>query len=570
MAEPNQGAHRPQYQFNGINSTNSSRGASPVSKPGPIPSSQLPPSRASIPTSQLPPTRGPMASLTQRVHQLSVSSSNPTDKFNSSTPNRDGSQTPVFNDIVSPVVPNNLETVPLSVSSDTVSNRNSVASQSSTAVSSTTTSQYFKQSSGGLDLQVKPPVQSNNSFVPVVSQPNVPQSNYNAFPPQQNQPPFTTSPFPVRPAVSQSQPAPPASFANTPSSHFNVSQPPTVQVSRPSGLSPSRTQVQPPASFPQQPTNYPQQAFKPPSQLPPNPPQPQKPRYPQPIPVTQSPIPPNQPPLPTNQPPQFNTGLPPRSSPYQQTPIPTQPLPSQRFNPQINYNVGSSLPQNANGPSSLPPKPGIASNRYPSTVGQQPSMQQQPFTGYQPQQPLQSGVVQSGFNRLWGAENIDLLQSPNILPPTKIQPPLINLGQELLNRANCSPDVFRCTVTKIPETASLLQKSRLPLGLLIHPFKDLSYLPIIQSNVIVRCRSCRTYINPFVYFIDAKRWKCNLCFRVNELPEEFQYDPVSKTYGDPSRRPEIKSSTMEYIAPSEYMLRPPQPAVYLFLLDVSR
>nr|NVI77918.1 Sec24AB ortholog [Cucujiformia] len=48
------------------------------------------------------------------------------------------------------------------------------------------------------------------------------------------------------------------------------------------------------------------------------------------------------------------------------------------------------------------------------------------------------------------------------------------------------------------------------------------------------------------------------------------YDPVSKTYGDPSRRPEIKSSTIEYIAPAEYMLRPPQPAVYLFLLDVSR
>lgn len=53
------------------------------------------------------------------------------------------------------------------------------------------------------------------------------------------------------------------------------------------------------------------------------------------------------------------------------------------------------------------------------------------------------------------------------------------------------------------------------------------------------------------------------------VPEEFQYDPVSKTYGDPTRRPEIRSSTIEFIAPSEYMLRPPQPAVYLFLLDVS-
>lgn len=33
---------------------------------------------------------------------------------------------------------------------------------------------------------------------------------------------------------------------------------------------------------------------------------------------------------------------------------------------------------------------------------------------------------------------------------------------------------------------------------------------------IVRCRLCRTYINPFVYFVDSKMWKCNLCYRVNE------------------------------------------------------
>jgi protein transport protein SEC24 len=32
---------------------------------------------------------------------------------------------------------------------------------------------------------------------------------------------------------------------------------------------------------------------------------------------------------------------------------------------------------------------------------------------------------------------------------------------------------------------------------------------------------------------------------------------------------EIKRSSVEYIAPSEYMLRPPQPCVYLFLIDVS-
>ncbi|EEC01403.1 protein transport protein Sec24A, putative [Ixodes scapularis] len=129
--------------------------------------------------------------------------------------------------------------------------------------------------------------------------------------------------------------------------------------------------------------------------------------------------------------------------------------------------------------------------------------------------------------------------------------------------------IFRCTLTKIPETQSLLQKARLPLGILIHPFRDVDHLPVIQSSTIVRCRSCRTYINPYVQFVERQKWKCNICFRINALPEDFMFDPSSRKYGDPERRPEVRHATVEFIAPSEYMLRPPQPAVYLFVLDVS-
>ncbi|EMP40793.1 Protein transport protein Sec24B [Chelonia mydas] len=94
-------------------------------------------------------------------------------------------------------------------------------------------------------------------------------------------------------------------------------------------------------------------------------------------------------------------------------------------------------------------------------------------------------------------------------------------------------------------------------------------LPVITSSTIVRCRSCRTYINPFVAFIDQRRWKCNLCYRVNDVPEEFMYNPLTRSYGEPHKRPEVQNSTVEFIASSDYMLRPPQPAVYLFVLDVS-
>uniref|UniRef100_A0A8D3E305 SEC24 homolog B, COPII coat complex component n=1 Tax=Scophthalmus maximus TaxID=52904 RepID=A0A8D3E305_SCOMX len=163
---------------------------------------------------------------------------------------------------------------------------------------------------------------------------------------------------------------------------------------------------------------------------------------------------------------------------------------------------------------------------------------------------------------------VNLLQERNLLPPRPLEAPEPNLSPDL-KKVNCSPQTFRCTLTSIPQTQALLNKARLPLGLLLHPFRDLQQLPVITSNTIVRCRSCRTYINPFVTFLDQRRWKCNLCYRVNDVPDEFMYNPVTRSYGEPHKRPEVQNATVEFIASSDYMLRPPQPSVYLFVLDVS-
>jgi len=163
---------------------------------------------------------------------------------------------------------------------------------------------------------------------------------------------------------------------------------------------------------------------------------------------------------------------------------------------------------------------------------------------------------------------VNLLQQRRVLPKRPVEPPIPKLAKDY-QKNNANPDIFRCTLTHVPQTQALLNKSRLPLGILLHPFKDMDDLVVLQPNTIVRCRSCRTYINPFVSFVDNRRWRCNLCFRTNDLPEEFNICPTTKTYGSPNRRPEVNNATIEYIAPSEYMLRPPQPAVYLFLFDVS-
>ncbi|XP_065490032.1 protein transport protein Sec24B isoform X2 [Caloenas nicobarica] len=149
---------------------------------------------------------------------------------------------------------------------------------------------------------------------------------------------------------------------------------------------------------------------------------------------------------------------------------------------------------------------------------------------------------------------VNLTQDRNILPVSSVPAPVPNLNSDL-RKLNCSPDSFRCTLTNIPQTQALLNKAKLPLGLLLHPFRDLTQLPVITSSTIVRCRSCRTYINPFVSFIDQRRWKCNLCYRVNDVPEEFMYNPLTRSYGEPHKRPEVQNSTVEFIASSDYMVK---------------
>ncbi|KAI4883383.1 hypothetical protein NFI96_024742, partial [Prochilodus magdalenae] len=252
--------------------------------------------------------------------------------------------------------------------------------------------------------------------------------------------------------------------------------------------------------------------------------------------------------------------------------------------PPFGYNYPTMQPGYQQGPATRP-------DASPSHGGyNQPGYQQypQPFPNLSQLSAALGGLSGVPELEVEALRPVNLLQERNILPPKPTAPPEPNLSSDL-RKVNCSPDgfgcTFRCTLSCIPQTQALLNKARLPLGLLLHPFRDLTQLPVITSNTIVRCRSCRTYINPFVSFLDQRRWKCNLCYRVNDVPDEFMYNPVTRSYGEPHKRPEVQNSTVEFIASSDYMsmepdvfpnsfgpfllLRPPQPAVYLFVLDVS-
>ncbi|KAJ1439167.1 Sec23/Sec24 trunk domain-containing protein, partial [Ochromonadaceae sp. CCMP2298] len=69
------------------------------------------------------------------------------------------------------------------------------------------------------------------------------------------------------------------------------------------------------------------------------------------------------------------------------------------------------------------------------------------------------------------------------------------------------------------------------------------------STGIVRCKRCRTYINPFVTWAD------------NGRSTYFSHLDANGQRRDKEQRPELSHASVEFVAPGDYMVRPPQCAV---------
>ena len=168
------------------------------------------------------------------------------------------------------------------------------------------------------------------------------------------------------------------------------------------------------------------------------------------------------------------------------------------------------------------------------------------------------------------------------LPPPirdlSLPPPPITISQDNIvtpsEYSNVPYQYVRSTLNAVPKTNSLLKKTKLPFAIVIRPYLHLqdsdNQVPLNTDGVIVRCRRCRSYMNPFVVFINqGRKWQCNICRFKNDVPfgfdQNLQGAPINRY-----ERNEIKNSVVDYLAPVEYSVREPPPSVYVFLLDVSQ
>ncbi|GMM33254.1 COPII subunit [Saccharomycopsis crataegensis] len=207
---------------------------------------------------------------------------------------------------------------------------------------------------------------------------------------------------------------------------------------------------------------------------------------------------------------------------------------------------------------------------------------QQQYSDNQPQ-PIggfgfQGAPVGVGSNnQLYPTDLLRELPPPisdlSLPPPPIVLPQNASVTQN--PESNASYEYFRSTMNSIPTTNSLLKKTKLPLAVVVRPYISLhdseKPIPVVSDTLISRCRRCRSYINPFISFVESgRRWRCNFCNLLNDTPTGFDYNGATGQQLNRFERSELNYGVVDFVAPSEYMVRPPQPLVYVFVLEVTK
>merc|ERR1719487_2539451 len=140
---------------------------------------------------------------------------------------------------------------------------------------------------------------------------------------------------------------------------------------------------------------------------------------------------------------------------------------------------------------------------------------------------------------------------------------------------NSPPAFVRASVARLPNSISGKQKCTVPIGIVLQPLaptpptetgEDL--VPSVNFGAvgaIVRCKSCRTYINPFVQWeANGRRWTCNLCGFSQVTPDTY-YCGLDETgrRTDRYQRAELCKGAVEYIAPGEYIPATPATRIHV-------
>jgi protein transport protein SEC24 len=140
----------------------------------------------------------------------------------------------------------------------------------------------------------------------------------------------------------------------------------------------------------------------------------------------------------------------------------------------------------------------------------------------------------------------------------------------------CDPRIMRPTVAAVPNSMSLKSSWHLPLAIVLQPLQQFGQTtPVVdgtQPNSIMRCSTCRSYMNPFNKWLSGgQSFRCCICGSEQAVGEaNYMRLGADGLRQDHYERPELSVGSVEFIAPADYTVRPPMPPCYFFVIDVSQ
>lgn len=158
----------------------------------------------------------------------------------------------------------------------------------------------------------------------------------------------------------------------------------------------------------------------------------------------------------------------------------------------------------------------------------------------------------------------------------RVPPPATDVFMAV-DTGNCNPRSMRSTMYSVPVSSTLQQDCGVPFACVCTPLADPGPaeepVPVIDlgTDGPIRCTRCRSYINPFVTWLDdGNKWTCNLCGQSNATPAWYycSLDGAGQRR-DRSIRQELCNGTVDFMATQEYCVRPLQEPIYVFAVDVS-
>ncbi|KAI3657284.1 hypothetical protein MP638_002224 [Amoeboaphelidium occidentale] len=267
-----------------------------------------------------------------------------------------------------------------------------------------------------------------------------------------------------------------------------------------------------------------------------------------------------------------------QSTPYQQQPQ-QQPVPPPQQ--QQGYNQfqqppgppGSQYPQQPPQPHPQSSGAGAPQSFFGAYYNQ--PQQQQPLGGGPPKPKINPDQIPSPVvgqlaeQEMW--QNVEYNTVSDVVPPAA------STDFVAIDNGNANPRFIRSTCYSVATTNDIAQASQIPIGLVIQPLAEIKpqerQIQLVDHGETgpIRCNRCKAYMNPNMIWLNGgSKFMCNICEFTNETPENY-FAPLDQNgyRVDWHQRPELQAGVVEYKATKEFSTKPPVPANFVFVVDVS-